>query len=60
MVIRQSILAFKMRVLVILFELLSPRRSVSVAWELLLVDMFLLMLLMIFRKADLSFEKLGQ
>ena len=45
---------------VTLFELLTPQKRVSFTGESLLVKMFLLMLLMIFRKIDLSFEKLGQ
>ena len=57
--IRKSTVAFKMRVLVILFKLLSPERRVSVTWRSLFVIMFLSMLPMIFRKVDLSFEKLG-
>ena len=57
--IRKSTVAFKMRVLVILFKLLLPERRVSVTWRSLFVIMFLSMLPMIFRKVDLSFEKLG-
>ena len=57
--IRKSTVAFKMRVLVILFKLLLPERRVSVTWRSLFVIMFLSMLPIIFRKDDLSFEKLG-
>ena len=57
--IRKSTVAFKMRVLVILFKLLLPERRVSVTWRSLFVIMFLSMLPIIFRKVDLSFEKLG-
>ena len=57
--IRKSTVAFKMRVLVILFKLLLPERRVSVTWRSLFVIMFLSMLPVIFRKVDLSFEKLG-
>ena len=57
--IRKSTVAFKMRVLLILFKLLLPERRVSVTWRSLFVIMFLSMLPIIFRKDDLSFEKLG-
>ena len=46
--IKKLIVAFKIRVLVILFEFLSLKRRVT--WESFLVKMFLLMLPIIFRK----------
>ena len=60
MAFRKPFVAFKMRVLVILPELLSLWRGVSVTWKPLFVKMFLSMHPMIFRKVDLSFKKTEQ
>ena len=57
---RKSMVAFKIKVLLLSSKELSPYRRVSVISKRFLSNMFLLMFLMVFRKVDLSFKQWGQ